>query len=207
MVHRRELNGEVLVLGNQGALLGNAMTWWDHDTGSVWSQPLGQAVMGPRTGDRLELMAAQLTSWGTWKEDHPSTVALDAPGQESRFRLEGMTIVADFGEQAGVYPVWLLAEQGPANDVIAGVPISVVLDPTTPDRWRVFHRRVGDQILTLSISGDDLVDLETGSVWDPSNGRALSGPLDGEILDVLPGFTAFERDTRTFWPDAKVWEG
>ncbi len=67
------------MLGNQGALLGNAMTWWDHDTGSVWSQPLGEAVMGPRTGDRLELMAAQLTSWGTWKEDHPSTVALDAP--------------------------------------------------------------------------------------------------------------------------------
>ena len=51
MVHRRDLNGEVLMLGNQGALLGNAMTWWDHDTGSVWSQPLGEAVMGPRTGD------------------------------------------------------------------------------------------------------------------------------------------------------------
>ncbi len=118
-----------------------------------------------------------------------------------------MTIVADFGDETGVYPVAALSEHGPANDVIAGVPISVVLDPTAPDRWKVFHRRVGDQILTLSVSGDDLVDLETGSVWDPSSGRALSGPLDGEILDVLPGFTAFERDTRTFWPDAKVWEG
>jgi hypothetical protein len=40
MVHRRELNGTVLVLGNQGALWGNAMTWWDHGTGSIWSQPI-----------------------------------------------------------------------------------------------------------------------------------------------------------------------
>ena len=43
MVHRRDLNGEVLVFGNQGALWGNAMTWWDHETGTVWSQPLGEA--------------------------------------------------------------------------------------------------------------------------------------------------------------------
>ncbi len=207
MVHRRDLNGEVLVLGNQGALLGNAMTWWDHDTGSVWSQPLGEAVMGPRTGDRLELMAAQLTSWGTWKEDNPSTVALDAPARGSGFEIESMTIVVDFGDEAGVYPVSVLSEHGPANDLIADVPISVVLDPKTTDRWKVFHRRVGDQVITLAVSGDDLVDLETGTIWDPSNGRALSGRLSGEILDVLPGFTSFEKDTRTFWPDAKVWQG
>ena len=207
MVHRRELNGKVLAFGNQGALLGNAMTWWDHDTGSVWSQPLGEAVMGPLKGQKLELMAAQLTSWGTWKEDNPSTVALDAPAGNSRFRLSLMTIVADFGDDVGVYPVSVLTETGPANDVVAGVPIAVVLDPTTPDRWKVFHRLVGDDILTLSISGDDLVDLETGTVWDPANGRALSGPLSGEILDVLPGFTSFESDARTFWPEAKVWRG
>ena len=115
MVHRRELNGEVLVFGNQGALLGNAMTWWDHDTGSVWSQPLGEAVMGPRTGERLELLASQLTSWGTWRSDHPETFALDAPGGNSRFDLDTMTIVAESGQEVGVYRVRDLARFGPAN--------------------------------------------------------------------------------------------
>lgn len=71
MVHRREVDGEVLVFGNQGALWGNAMTWWDHGTGSVWSQPLGEAIVGPMKGDRLELMASQLSSWSTWKQEHP----------------------------------------------------------------------------------------------------------------------------------------
>ena len=183
------------------------MTWWDHDTGSVWSQPTGQAVMGPRTGDRLELMASRLTSWATWQEDHPGTVALDAPGGDSRFDLAFMALVAEFGEDVGVYPVQELAEHGPANDVLADVPISVVLDPATPDRWSVLHRRVGDRVLTLAASGDRIVDEETGTIWDPANGRALDGPLAGEILDVLPGFTAFLSDTRTFWPDADIWEG
>ncbi len=207
MVHRREVDGEALVFGNQGALWGNAMTWWDHDTGSVWSQPLGEAIIGSRIGERLELMASQLSSWSTWRAEHPQTLALDAPGGESRFRLAAMTIVVDFADGVGVYPMDELAEHGPANDVVAGVPIAVVLDPAARDRWRVFHRSVGDRTLTLVVSGERLVDNETGTSWDPASGRAIDGPLQGEILDILPGFTSFEADARTFWPEASYWRG
>lgn len=207
MVHRRELDGEVLVLGNQGALWGNAMTWWDHDTGTVWSQPLGEAIVGPRKGEHLDLMASQLTSWETWSADHPDTVTLNAPGGDSRFDLNNMSIVVDFTEETGVYPVTVLSVNGPANDVVAGVPIAVVLDPAASDRWRVLHRRLGTRLLTLDVVDDHIVDVETGTIWDVSNGRALSGPLEGEILDTLPGFTSFPSDARTFWPDARYWEG
>ena len=77
MVHRREIDGEELVFGNQGALWGNAMTWWDHGTGSIWSQPIAEAILGPRKGDRLELFPSTLTRWGPWREAHPETLALD----------------------------------------------------------------------------------------------------------------------------------
>ena len=76
MVHRRDLNGEKPVFGNQGALWGNAMTWWDHGTGSVWSQPLGEAILGPRKGDRLELFPSSMTTWGAWRDAHPDTLVL-----------------------------------------------------------------------------------------------------------------------------------
>jgi len=207
MVHRRDLDGEVLVFGNQGALWGNAMTWWDHDTGTVWSQPLGEAIIGPRKGQRLDLVASQLTSWETWQEDHPETLALDAPGGNSRFDLRQMSIVVDFSAEVGVYPILTLSSLGPANDVVAGVPVAIVLDPTTEDRWSVFHRRVGADVLTFTIVDGAVVDNETGTTWDPANGRALSGPLEGEILDTLPGFTSYQSDARTFWPDARHWEG
>jgi len=61
---------------------------------------------------------------------------------------------------------------------------------------------VGDALLTLSISDGVLVDNETGTSWDPGTGLGLDGPLEGEILDSLAGFTSQELDTRTFWPDA-----
>ena len=35
---------------------------------------------------------------------------------------------------------------------------------------------------------------------------ALEGPLLGETLDLLPGFTAFPGDFPTFWPDGRIWE-
>ena len=206
MVHRRDLDGDTLVFGNQGALWGNGMTWWDHDTGTVWSQPLGEAIVGPRKGQRLELMASQLTSWETWQQDHPETLALDAPGGNTRFDLLNLSIVVDFSDEVGVYPVSDLLVNGPANDIVAGVPVAVVLDPATNDRWRVFHRRLGDQLLTLAEVDGAIVDNETGTTWDPANGRGLSGPLVGEVLGTLPGFTANESDARTFWPDAKYWD-
>ena len=205
MVHRRELNGEVLIFGNQGALWGNAMTWFDHDTGTVWSQPLGEAIIGERKGESLELIAGQLTSWETWKQDHPGTLTLDAPANSSLFDLSFLSIVVDFTEEVGVYSVATLNAWGPANDVVAGIPLAVVIDPDQHDRWKVFHRQVGDTLLTLSITDGVLVDDETGTIWDPGTGRALDGPLEGEILDSLPGFTSQEADAQTFWPDAKYW--
>ena len=186
---------------------GNAMTWFDHDTGTVWSQPLGEAIIGERKGQTLELIAGQLTSWETWLQDHPDTLTLDAPADRSGLDLGFLSIVVDFTEEVGVYSVATLNAWGPANDVVAGVPIAVVIDPDQHDRWKVFHRQVGDTLLTLSITDGLLVDDETGTTWDPGTGRALDGPLEGETLDSLPGFTSRRSDAQTFWPDAKYWAG
>jgi hypothetical protein len=201
------MGNEVVVFGNQGALWGNAMTWWDHSTGSIWSQPLGEAILGPRKGDELELVASQLTRWGNWKAQHPRTLAMDAPGGSSGFLVELMSVVVDFGEEVGVYPIARVAKDGPANDEIADVPIAVVVDPTDWTRWSVLHRYIDDRVLTLELEGDSIVDAETGTIWDPANGRAVEGPLEGKFLDPLPGFTAYQPDAETFFPDAGYWGG
>lgn len=205
MVHRRELQGQELVLGNHGALWGNAMTWWDHETGSVWSQPLGEAILGPRKGERLDLMSSTLTLWSSWRSAHPETLALDAPGGSSRFDLDRLVIVVDFGDETVAYPVSDLREVGVVNDVVAGVEVAVVFDPADEERWAVMARRLGDRVLTLAIEGGRLVDLETGTVWDLNRSIGIDGPLAGEALGLLPGFTSFPSDFTTFWPEARVW--
>lgn len=206
MVHRRELNGRELLFGNQGALWGNAMTWWDHDTGSVWSQPLGEAIVGPRKGARLELLASTLTDWAAWRTVHPDTLALAAPGGRSGFDLTEMVIVVELGDEAVAYPVADLREPGVVNDVVAGLEIAVVADPTDQDRWSVFSRRLDEATVELAIEEGRLIDVATGTEWDPVRGLALSGPREGDALNLLPGFTSFPGDSRTFFPEGRTWQ-
>jgi hypothetical protein len=205
MVHRRELNGRELVFGNQGALYGNAMTWWDHDTGSIWSQPLGEAIAGPRTGETIELLPSQLTTWSAWRDAHPLTLALDAPDGRAGITLADTVIVVDLAGDAAAYPVEALREAGVANDIVGGAPIAVVIDPTDDNRWAVFSRTLDDRVVELELSDGQVVDRGTQTVWDPVRGIGLDGPLAGEILGLLPGIPAFSRDVATFWPTARFW--
>ncbi len=205
MVHRREIDGREVVFGVQGALWGNAMTWRDHDTGSVWSQPIGEAIAGPRKGQRIELLPSSLTTWASWRDAHPNTLALDAAARQGGFALEDMVVVVDFASDAAAYPIADLQRGEIANDVVAGAPIAVLVDPADGEFWRVFSRTLDDRTVTLFRQGDDVLDVETGSVWDPRLGIARTGPLAGEVLDLLPGFTAFPSDFSTFWPDGRIW--
>ena len=206
MVHRRQVEGQTILFGVQGALLGNAMTFWDHDTGSVWSQPTGEAVAGPRKGTRLEAFPVSFTTWEAWRKSHPETLALAVPAGESGFDLDNMAIVLDLAGDAVAYEYPDLVAAGVVNDTVAEVEVAVVVDRNAPDRWETFSRRLDERVVTLAWSADQLVDVETGSVWDPARGIAVTGPLAGESLAILPGFTIFPDDFDTFWPEGRVWQ-
>ncbi len=205
MVHRRDVDGETLVFGVHGALWGNAMTWWDHDTGSIWSQPLGEAIAGPRKGQTVELLPVSFSTWDAWRDAHPDTLALDAPASRTGFDLEEFLIVVDFSSETVAYPAAEVQDRGVINDVVAGLEIAVISDPADRQRWRVFSRRLDDATITLTLDGGRLVDRASGSVWDPVTGQAVDGPRRGQFLDILPALTSFPGDYDTFWPDGTVW--
>ncbi len=194
-----------MVFGVQGALWGNAMTWWDHDTGSIWSQPVGEAIAGPRKGETVELLPMTFTTWSAWREAHPDTLALDETGGRSGFDLSQMFLVVDFTDEATPYPVPDVRQEGVVNDVVAGLEIAVVIDPTDDRRWAVFSRRLDDRTVTLRVEGAVLVDDDTETTWDPIIGVGLSGELRGEILNRMPALTSFPGDYGTFWPEGGIW--
>jgi len=205
MVHRRSIDGDAVVFGNHGALWGNAMTWFDHDTGTVWSQPLGEAIVGPLKGTMLDLLPSTLTEWGEWKRLHPETRALDAPGEPTRFSLQNMSIVVSFGPDSVAYPANDLAQV--VNDTVSNIPIAVVLDHNTEESWTVFSRMLDDAVvvdLAFTDSGN-LVDTVSGTTFHVSRGTGITGPLSDQVLDQLPAFTSFTKDYFTFYPDGRIW--
>jgi hypothetical protein len=205
MVHRRSISGTPVVFGNHGALWGNAMTWFDHDTGSVWSQPVGEAILGPLKGTTLDLLPSTLIEWGEWKQLHPETKALDAPGEPTRFSLDQMSIVVVFGTDSAAYPAKDLTEV--VNDTVSDVPVAVVLDPYTEGSWTVFSRTLDDgTIVDLSLADEgELIDTISGTTFHISRGTGIRGPLEDQVLDQLPAFTSFTKDYFTFYPDGRLW--
>lgn len=210
-MHDRRIDGQEAIFGNQGALFMNAMTWWDHDTESIWSQVWGQAILGPLEGTRLDLVPASIVPWATWLKEHPDTSVLAIPG-DLPFRPVGERPRDDFvigislGEDAKAYPYPIASRQRVINDAVGTNPILVYVDPQLRS-IQVFLRKVGERTLTFEFRDGELLDRETGSVWNPTLGLATEGKLKGQILLQVPYVSSFDWAWLNFYPDSQFYLG
>ncbi len=185
-----------------------AMTWWDHETESVWSQPWGAAIEGPLEGTRLEMIPASIIPWGTWINDHPETLLLDESGR-GRFRLreessDNYVIGISIGDHARGYPFPLASRAGVINDTLGPFPILVLANIKTK-AVQAYIRTVGDQDLEFILEEDILTDRQTGSTWDPIRGIAVDGPLRGQVLQKAPYMSSFDWAWYDFFPHTDFW--
>jgi len=200
-----------VLFGNQGALFMNAMTWWDHDSGSVWSQVWGEAIAGPLVGTRLEVLPASIVPWATWLEEHPDTLVLaipdDLPYRPVAERpRDDFVIGISLGEDAKAYPYLIASSQRVINDTIGPNPILVYVDPERRS-IHTFLRKVGERTLTFELRDGELVDRETGSRWTPTLGLATQGELEGEILLRVPYVSSFDWAWADFYPESQFYQG
>jgi hypothetical protein len=202
-VHDRRINGRTVVFGNQGWLYMRAMTWWDHDTGSIWSQPIGEALIGPLRGTKLRLLPVALVPWATWRAEHPDTLVLDDDiGFGFGFReppRDDFVIGIALGEFARAYRYPDAAKARVINDTIGPHPVLVYADPATR-RVQTFLRALRDRTVTFMLRDGALVDEETQSTWDPLRGLATAGPLRTEALRIIPHNSSFDWAWLDFYP-------
>lgn len=133
--------------------------------------------------------------------------------------LERVVGVDEGGEVKG-YPFSVLTATHVVNDVVGGVPVVVLwgdpgtadaLDgPSIPDSRGVgtgvaYRSTVDGTVLTFEGHPDGglFVDQETNSVWTLL-GRAISGPLEGEQLEVALHRNEFFFAFAAFFPDAHL---
>ena len=186
----------------------NAMTWWDHETGSIWSQPWGLAIDGSLKGTRLEAIPVGVVPWSTWLMDHPDSLVLrlarrgfDVPRE--RFR-ENYVIGVALGDHAKAYPFRPASLEGVINDQIGPFPVVVLADPETK-AVNVYLRRAGDHELDFSLVDGRLVDIQTGTIWDRTRGTGLEGPLRGELLRQVPYNTSYDWAWEDFYPHSEFY--
>ncbi len=68
---RPTVDGRLLDFGTSGKLYNSNLLMYDRETKSLWAQALGQAVVGPLSGMKLQMMPVQLVSWGDWLRANP----------------------------------------------------------------------------------------------------------------------------------------
>lgn len=214
MVHARTLNHpaasqNVGTFGNQGGLFMNAMTWFDHETESVWSQVWGLAIDGPLKGTKLELIPASIIPWGTWLDQHPQTLALDTRslGFHGRQPIQNNWVIGvNLANHQKAYYFDDLALHGPLNDTIGEYPVLLYADPDSR-AVHLFLRRVNDHVTTLSLDETKtfLVDQETGAQWNLLRGLPKDGNQNGSPLLSLPYISSFDWAWRDFYPESEFY--
>jgi hypothetical protein len=185
----------------------NAMTWWDHETDSIWSQPVGQAFRGPLTGTKLELLPFQLTTWSNWVGKFPETLVMTNDvgrlGNTRQGFQPGFVIALVLDDQSKAYYYEDVEAVGVINDSLGETPTLVW---AKNNDINAFTRRLGDQTLTFVVEGDSILDQETGSTWDLSRGLAIEGPLAGEGLQPVPSLSSFDWAFRDFYPEGEIYQ-
>ena len=233
MVFAREVDSQTLTFGVSGKLIMNALVMYDHQTETLWSQFLAEAVEGDLQGTKLKFLPGLQTDWATWVELHPDTLALDKGGRFTRDPYEVYYAVEDAGvigetrqddrlyvkeyviglERDGMaraYPFSVLNDSPIVNDTFRGDPVLVVFDADSGG-GAVFNRDLDGDILTFDLregSSEEsllIVDRETETVWEALTGEAIEGPLIGSILEQVPTTLSFWFGWKDFYPDTEVY--
>jgi hypothetical protein len=161
------------LFGVSGLLYNSDVLLYDTATESLWSQIMGQAISGPRRGERLRQVTLRHTTWSQWQERHPDTVVLAPPsgsaadyqanpyvGYEKTRRLffpvssksrafhpKAQVLGLVIAEQAHAYALSELAAAGNlVEETIGATSFRIHHDPASDSAW-VEAKRTGSNEL------------------------------------------------------------
>jgi hypothetical protein len=210
----RRLEGRVLTFGVSGYLYNNNLVMYDHQSNTLWSQALGQALRGAWRGEWLSYQPSILTTWEDWKALHPETMVLSiqaveddperaldpyvgyytsgAAGitgrqvEDNRLEVKELVVGIAIGIEARAYPLSLLEQQGLVNDRLGEEPLVLIFDASLSHVF-IFRSVIEDNTLIFSLAEDGvtMLDAETGSRWDIQTGQAMEGPYQGRSLESI----------------------
>ncbi|MBI2591077.1 MAG: DUF3179 domain-containing protein [Candidatus Brennerbacteria bacterium] len=117
------VNGERVEFGTSGKLWNSNLVMYDRKTNSLWSQILGEAIVGEKTGTHLTVLQSDQIRFGEWKKLHPNGEVLSRDTGATRFY--GQDPYGDYYTTPGTYfPVGKKDDRLSDKDFVLGIVIN-----------------------------------------------------------------------------------
>lgn len=202
-----DVEGHTTQDGFYGFLYDGNSVLMDRNTGSLWLQETGMAFDGPLIGRGMATVPTFWTNWAAAKRVFPNARVLARPrgrrpyGRDpygsylrkdtyydndilvyapkrldKRFRKKTAMLCLELEHLLMAVDIEYVKSQGAVNFFMGPIPLLAAHDPAL-DVVRIYNRRIWEEPFLFTMRNGQLVDLTTGSVWDPSNGRAISGNM------------------------------
>ncbi|MBI4127748.1 MAG: DUF3179 domain-containing protein [Parcubacteria group bacterium] len=116
------VSGERVEFGTSGKLWNSNLVMYDRKTDSLWSQILGEAIVGEETGATLTVLSSDQTRFGEWKRLHPDGEVLSR--DTGALRFYGQDPYGDYYTTPGTFfPVGKKDDRLSDKEFILGVVI------------------------------------------------------------------------------------
>ncbi len=179
IVFERTVDGVTQEFGVSGKLWQSNLLMYNRsgneENESLWSQVLGEAVLGIHTGQKLAVVRSDVVRWGDWKRAHPDTNVLSQDTGTAR----------DYGRDPyGDYYTSESVSFGATFNDTRLHPKALVHGIEINGQYKAYH--------------DEAIKTMTGTLKDTFAGKEIvitrtdSGEIrftsDGEPLTSIPGF-------------------
>ncbi|MBI4123120.1 MAG: DUF3179 domain-containing protein [Parcubacteria group bacterium] len=115
--------GERVEFGTSGKLWNSNLVMYDRKTDSLWSQILGEAIVGELTGTKLKVLSSDMVRFGDFKKLHPDGSVLSRDTGTTRFY--GQDPYGDYYTSPGTYfPVSKKDNRLGDKDFILGIVVN-----------------------------------------------------------------------------------
>ncbi len=226
-VFHRAIDNHTVEFGTSGKLYNSNLVMYDRASESLWSQALGQAIVGEYAGKKLERIPFDVAFWREWKVLYPESKVLS---QDTGFgrpygvdpygnyytdpnilfplshldnRLGPKEIVVGLENEGSyrAYPVQQIEDNHIINDEIGDRKIVVM--SFYPFMVRAFDRSVDGLFLDFQYDGSKVIDTQTSSIWN-FEGEAIEGEMKDKQLVRLPFDEGFWFTWAAFHPDTSL---
>lgn len=229
-VFSRTVNSTILEFGTSGKLYNSNLVMYDRGSKTLWSQALGEGIVGKYAGIKLEKLPFDVAYWKDWKQLYPKSKVLskdtgsarpygaDPYGDyytspdilfpisntDNRLGLKEIVVGLANGGLYKAYKLQDIENLKAINDKLSNK--SITFFSSYPIMVRAFDPIVNNQSLIFyyNSSNKSFTDKQTGSKWD-FEGKSIDGSLKGEQLLRLPFDEGYWFEWSAFHPETKIY--